>query len=179
MPTDILSFKGKNEWFDNTTNINELDKLNIKIAEGNGFESNRKAVENKQLDILLSPEKGIEKDSMHHRNSGLNHVACKIAKKNNVAIGFSFNEILNAKDKAAQMGRMMQNVKLCRKYKLKMVFASFAKNKWEIRSSQDLLSFAKLIGMSDKEAKEAFKVIDEIIKRKKDKWVRKGVKILE
>ena len=51
------------------------------------------------------------------------------------------------------MGRIMQNIRLCRKYNVSMVFASFAEAKWEMRSAKDLMSFAVLLGMTPKEAK--------------------------
>ena len=50
----------------------------------------------------------------------------KIAKKNNVAIGINFDEIINAKakEKAEILARIKQNIKLCNKNKIKMKFIS-------------------------------------------------------
>jgi len=132
-----------------------LQRKQFHILEGGSDEQNRKAVEDKQVDILLAPEQKREKRHMHQRDSGLNQVLCKLAQKNKVAIGFSFSELLNAKDKASNLGKMMQNVRLCRKYKVKMVVVSFAKNKWEMRHASDLGAFAQVIGMTPKEAKAA------------------------
>ena len=109
---------------------------------------NRFAVENKQVDILLSPEKNTRKDLMFSRRSGLNQVLCKLAAKNGVAIGFDFSYLLHSSDKqrARILGRMKQNVKFCKKYKVKMVFSSFAKNKYELRSEDFLKVFARILG---------------------------------
>lgn len=120
-----------------------------------GKENNRKLLENKKLDILVSPEKTRKKDFIHHRNSGLNHVLCKLAKKNNIAIGISFNDILKSKERDKLIGRIMQNIRLCRKYKVKMVLASFATNKFEMRDAHDLMSFGICLGMNPGEAKKA------------------------
>lgn len=180
MATDLILYDGKNGLgFDSTISVKiaELKKLsnNINIVEGKDIEFNRKALENKNVDILLNPEKATYKDSLHHRNSGLDQVLCTLANKNGIAIGFSFNEILNARSRYKTLGRMMQNVRLCRKYKVKMVFATFAKNKWELRSKSDMESFARVLGMTGKEAIECFTSIEKIAKKENK---RSGVKVL-
>ena len=180
MATDLVLYEGKNGLgFDSTISVRlaDLKKLSnsINIVEGRDIEFNRKILENKNVDILLNPEKATYKDSLHHRNSGLDQVLCSIANRNGIAIGFSFNEILNAKSRYKTLGRMMQNIRLCRKYKVNIVFATFAKNKWELRSKSDLESFAKVLGMNGKESKECFTNIDIIIKKEHKK---KSVKVL-
>ena len=89
----------------------------MKVILGGKDTVNRKAVENKSVDILLSPERGRNYDFMKARNSGLNQVLCKLAHSNNVAIGFDFNYLLRAKDseRINIIGTMKFNVKLCNK----------------------------------------------------------------
>ena len=118
------------------------------VVEGGDETVNRKAVENSKIDILLSPEKNDKKDFMFSRNSGLNQVLCKLAAKNNVAIGFNFSNLLNCsgKERARLLGRMRQNYRLCKKYKVEIIFSSFAKNKYELRSSEFLKVFARILG---------------------------------
>tara|TARA_Y100000310_G_scaffold335338_2_gene417121 strand:- start:36317 stop:36826 length:510 start_codon:yes stop_codon:yes gene_type:complete len=125
----------------------------LHIIEGGSDAVNRRAVENKQVDILLSPEKGRSKKYLHQRDAGLNQILCKLAKKNKIAIGFSFSSLLHAKDLSWTLGQMLQNIRLCRKFKVKMIIASFAKNKWEMRAASDLLAFATILGLTPKEAK--------------------------
>jgi len=122
----------------------------MRVIFGNSDEINRKAVESK-IDILMSPEKKRSKDFMKSRNSGLNQVLCKLAFQNKVAIGFNFNDVLLSKDfeKADILGRMMFNVKLCNKYKVKMIVCNSIKNQEEIRSESDLESFARVLGMKN------------------------------
>ena len=74
------------------------------------------------------------------------------------------------------MGRMMQNVKLCKKYKVNMVISSFATSKFELKSPSDLISFGIILGMTPKEAKESILNIDRIFEIKKDK-LSGGVKL--
>tara|TARA_Y100000310_G_C20289535_1_gene626549 strand:- start:171 stop:671 length:501 start_codon:yes stop_codon:yes gene_type:complete len=125
---------------------NEILKESGKIIIVGGDEQiNRKSVENKKVDILLSPEINKKKDSFHYRKSGLNQVLCKLAKENNVAIGFDFSKLLNSKERSKILGRMMFNYKLCKKYKVKMVFSSFAKNKFELRNNDSLRVFERIL----------------------------------
>ncbi len=107
-------------------------------------------MENKNVSILLSPEFERERDYMNYRNSGLNHVLCKIARDNNSAIAIDFNALkrLKAKEKALKLGRIMQNARLCKKYKVKMVLLSLAKSQKEMVSAFDFKVFAKTLGIS-------------------------------
>ena len=113
---------------------NNFDKARKKIKESknktiifssNSDELNRKILEKEKIDILLLNQTG-KKDKQKQRDSGLNHVLAKIAKKNNIAIGINFDEIVNAKtqEKAEILARIKQNIKLCNKNKLKMKFIS-------------------------------------------------------
>jgi len=124
------------------------------VIKGANDDINRAALENRRTDILLNPENESEKDFIHFRNSGLNQVLCKLANKNKTAIGFSFSILMNSEKKELVLGRMMQNVFLCRKYKVKMVLGSFAKKENEIKNEKELMSFGKVIGMNGKEIKE-------------------------
>ena len=69
----------------------------FKIVLGGNDKQNRAAVENKNLDILLSPEIIRGRDFMHSRDSGLNQVLCTLAYKNNIAIGFNFSDVLKTR----------------------------------------------------------------------------------
>ena len=125
----------------------------MKVIYGGNDNVNRKAVENKTVDILMSPEKSRSKDFMKSRNSGLNQVLCKLAAKNDVAIGFDFNYLLNAKESQRPniLGRMKLNVILCNKYKIKMYVCNSTK---EERGNSDLESFGRVLGMRKFEVKK-------------------------
>ncbi len=121
------------------------------LFEAKDYDTNRRLVEKGKIKVLVNPHLNDSKISFHHRSSGLDHIICNFANKNNVAIGFSFNSITDAK----VLGKIKQNIMLCRKYKVKIVFFSFAESKYEMRSVQDFLSFLRTIGMTGKEAKDA------------------------
>ena len=148
---DVVNFKG--EKFElGFEKVLHTSELNIKY--GDNEEKNRKILEDRRLDILVVSN-FFGKDNLHFRNSGLNQVSCKLARENEIAIGFSFNDVLNSDNKSLLIGRLKQNTKLCRKFKVKIVLASFAKNKYEMRHAKDLIAFGRVIGMNGEEVKKA------------------------
>jgi ribonuclease P/MRP protein subunit RPP1 len=107
-------------------------------------ELNRKILEKENIQILLlNMEK--RKDFQKQRNSGLNHVLAKLAKKKEIIIGINLDEIIKTseKEKARILARVMQNVRICNKNKLKMKFIS-KENK---RNIYDLKSLGLILGM--------------------------------
>ncbi|MBI4155182.1 hypothetical protein HY498_03810 [Candidatus Woesearchaeota archaeon] len=153
---DIVKFKEKplDLDFDNVLHINQF-----KIVEGSSsLEENRNLI-NRRMDIFLSPEKNIKKNDLKHLDSGLNHVICKLATEKNIAIGFAFSSLLNSDNKQLTLARMKENIKLCKKYKTKIIIASFAENIFEMRTPKDLIAFANVIGLNDKEALTALNYI--------------------
>lgn len=114
------------------------------IFSGSDDELNRKVLEKEKIDVLLINLK-FRKDFQKQRNSGFNHVLAKLAKKNNVAIGINFDEIIESKGKAKAeiLARISQNIKLCSKNKLEIGFVS-EKNK---RNVYDLKSLGLVLGM--------------------------------
>lgn len=117
----------------------------------------RKNFESNKIKMFFDLENLQERDFIHQRNSGLNHILAKIAHDKDKIIGFNFSTILNAppEKKALILGRMRQNVKLCRKYKVKMFLGSFASEPFELRSNYELRAFGYIIGMNPKEVKDS------------------------
>lgn len=139
----------------------------------------RKAAENKMVDIIIGLEEAEYKDSLHVRNSGLNEVICQLAHKNDISIGFSFNKLLHSNQRTLLLGRMMQNVELCRKYRVKMLTASFAETKWDLRSYNELFSFVISLGMTPKEAKDSLEAAAKILKEKKEEKLPSGIRMVK
>ncbi|HLC86860.1 MAG TPA: RNase P subunit p30 family protein [Candidatus Nanoarchaeia archaeon] len=116
------------------------------IFTSNDDELNRKILEKLLINILLINQ-AERKDFQKQRNSGLNHVLAKLAKKNNVAIGINFDEIIKSEgnEKAKILARIRQNINLCNKNKLKMFFiVKETKNK---RNAYDIKSLELVLGM--------------------------------
>ncbi|HLD02859.1 MAG TPA: RNase P subunit p30 family protein [Candidatus Nanoarchaeia archaeon] len=150
---DIINFQwsgGKGLGFKKINNFSDF-----KIVKGGSISRNMEAVNSRKTDILIMAENIPSNDKTHHRNSGLNHLICKLAKENNVAIGFSFSNLLNSTNISRVLGRMKQNVRLCRKYKIRMMIGSFAENEFEMRTAKDLMAFGRVLGMTGSEVKKA------------------------
>ena len=133
-------------------NETNFEKIREKIRKGkmpiiftsNDDDLNRKVLEKEKISILLLNQNE-RKDKLKQRNSGLNHVLAKIAKKNNISIGINLDEIMESKNKARILSRINQNIKLCNKSKLKMKFITInEKNK---RNLHDLKSLGLILGM--------------------------------
>ena len=116
---------------------NKLKGENVLVAF-KGTANNKDILERLKPNILFSLEENPRKDFIHQRASGLNHIMCKIAKENDIAIGFSIKSILYVENKRELLGRIAQNLNLCRKYKVKTIIASFADNPLEMRYMEDI-----------------------------------------
>lgn len=148
---DIVKFEGQR--FD--LGFTEIKNYrNFQLITASNEAAIRKAAENKSIDILVISTAD-SRDKVYSRDSGLNQVICKLMANNKIVLAFSFADLLNSKERSKLIGRWMQNIRLCRKYKIKMVLASFANNKWEMRTVKDLFSLALTLGMTGKEAQEA------------------------
>lgn len=117
----------------------------------------RHLIEKTPVKLVFELESSNRKDFIHQRNSGLNHIIARIASEKSKIIGFSFRSLLDARGmlRAQLIGRMTQNIKICRKYKVKMALASFADNPYKMRSPHDLKALGVTLGMHPKEAKQA------------------------
>ncbi len=147
----------------NIISENNFEKARRKIRESktpiifssDDDELNRKVLEKEKIDILLLSQRG-RKDYQKQRNSGLNQVMAKIAKKNNVTIGINLDEIVESKnkEKADILSRIKQNVMLCKKNKLNMTFLSpSGKNK---RNEHDIKSLGLVLAMPTNMIKNIF-----------------------
>ena len=122
------------------------------IFSSNNDETNRKVLEKEKIEILLLNQSN-RKDFQKQRNSGFNQVLAKLVKKNNIIIGINLDEIIesNQKEKSRILARIRQNIKLCNKNKLKLMFiAQKAENN---RNIYDLKSLGLILGMSTKMTK--------------------------
>jgi RNase P/RNase MRP subunit p30 len=130
------------------TNFNRLKELIKKnkdkeiIFSSSDDELNRKVLEKLPIQVLLiNLEK--RRDYQKQRNSGLNQVMAKAAKKKGIKIGVDLDELKESKNISEIMARIIQNIKLCNKYKIQMKFISNNK----IVSSKELKSLGLVLRM--------------------------------
>ena len=167
-------------------NIDELDKLkkirrsyDFLLVKGSDLDLNRKAVQTKEVDILIHPE-------FDRKDSGFNHTMAKFAAENNVAVEIDFREILlsSKNTRSHVMYKIQENVKLCKKFKVPIIICSGAITHWQLKDPKILISMGCLLGLYIDEAKKSLSVIPEkminmINERKDEKWIRPGVKIVK
>lgn len=138
-----------------------IQKVNNKLKNKNVFiaikcsDINREVIEKPKANLVFSLEEYGWKDYMHQRASGLNHILCRLANKNKVIVGFSLSSLLDSRSVSIILGRIMQNIKLCRKFKVKTMICSFAQNPYQMRSPHDIMSLFTILGMHEKEAKDS------------------------
>ncbi len=134
-----------------------LEAKQLRVHVGGNEDRYQKVLQQGHLDLLMNPELTMKKDHLHWRASGLHQVLLALAKKHDVAIGFGLYPILHTQgeQRAVVLGRMMQNVRFCRKYQVRMVLCSFAKDLFGLRSASDLQSFGRVLGMTGAEAQQA------------------------
>ena len=127
--------------------FNEKKKV---IVKGREIEFNRLVLENKKADALILSHKG-QKDRLKERASGLNQVLCKIAHESGKTLLIDFKEILEARgiERAEILGRLMQNIVLLQKYKVKAGMINKSG-----RDDYDLFSFLLTLGSNTNFAKE-------------------------
>ena len=117
----------------------------------------RNVIEKSNVDIIFGLEEMSKVDFLHHRGSGLNHVLAELMRKKKRIVGFSFSSLLrvNGAKRAQFMGRMQQNFRLCKKYKVETLIASFARDPSEMRRASDLGSLFLSLGMEPAMVKKA------------------------
>ena len=83
-------------------------------VESEDAELTRAALESKKVFMILTKK--------------INHVLCKITSQNNVFFGINFSELMNVEGvkRAVLLSKIIKNLNLCRKFKVKVIVASFA-----------------------------------------------------
>jgi len=138
--------------------VDSLKNKNKKIAvQGHDNTFNRRTLETMKIDYLIDIEKEEKRDTLKQRDSGLNHVTAKIAKKNDIAIVTNYNNIKQSqpKEKATQLARIIQNLKIARRAKCEIKIASLAENKTQLITPKERQTFLYSLGASSEQAKNS------------------------
>ena len=144
---------------------------------------------NKNADFLLlnRPNEKIQKVAIQRCevdgiNAFVKYPFIKEMARKNIALIVSFNSLLNSTNLEKTLGLMRRTIKLAKKYKTPIVIVSGSQNKWEMRSSSELIAFGEILGLNKGQAKKALSNFQQkIIKRQKlkksGKYIRPGVEI--
>lgn len=129
------------------------------IGYGGHNKVNRFLVEQCRIDFLRDPHNTEAKqriDFIHHFNSGLNQVLVSIMKQKGIGLLISVTS-LHSSTKA--LGRVTQNIKLCRKKKIPTLLVS---TKSRV-SAHSLAHLGSLITLTRQEIKKGYSFLGRII----------------
>jgi len=122
---------------------------------------------------------------MDQKNSGIDHIIAKLLTDHKTALEINFSGILNSYGviRAQMMGRMSQNIKLARKYNCLSILASSARDVYGMRSSRELVSIGKALGMTEQEARDSVsknpeKIIQKSLDRKNPNVITTGLEVI-
>ncbi len=105
----------------------------------------RFALEKAPVDGVIGVEEIHPTDSVHYLRGGLDQMLCTFAAGQGKAVVFSFSSVLNSHSRWKLLGRMMFNLRLCRKYNVKVILRNFSLNLEEMRSASDLGAFERVL----------------------------------
>ncbi len=146
------------------------ERFDVIAVRGLSEEANRAAVETAAVDILLPGE-----------DSRIDYVMVKLAKKNNVAIGFEFRSLLQSSgvDRSRMFSRMRGDAKIVSKFGGPFVVTSGAMSEWDIRAPSELIAFGRVLGFDTPLITKALSawLIERNRKRLGGKWVMPGVEV--
>ncbi len=128
---------------------NYRDKVTILTVHGGDEKINRAACSDKRVDVLIHPELG--------PNNGLNQTLAKLAKRNNVAIGFSIDYLWKHRGsyRSKLLAFQRKNFVICKKFALKAVLTSGALSHYDLRTPREIKAISRLIGMDRRESESA------------------------
>ena len=166
-------------------NSNEIRKITRKYRNksnyisclGGDLKVNRSVCENYDVDVLSRPY-------YKRRDSGMNHVLAKEAKKHDVAIELCFRDILNnhLKYRANVISSFKEILMFHRKFKFPLILTTDSKSIYDIRSTRDIVAVFKSIGFTNGEIYNGFyyypKQIVDFNNERKNMVIR-GVKVVE
>lgn len=158
-------------------NVDKRKKFDVLLVKGGNLKLNREAVQNVFVDFLINP---FEK----REDCGINHIFAKKAAENDVCIVIDYSSLNfeNLYKECKEYQKILEIVKLCRKYKVSFIFASFAKNIFDLRDFKFFESFKYVLGFEEREIKENWsrveKILNENKKRRSKKWIMPGVELV-
>ncbi len=107
----------------------------------------RAACSKKSVSAVTHLATATGRDHTHYRRGNVNQVTAKLAAENKVDYIVDFSRILALEGRARELllGRIKQNIKIFKKYKVPVSVASFARNEYELRNLKDLEAFGRVL----------------------------------
>lgn len=166
--------------------VNSLrQNFDLVIGFGGLNKVNRLFLESCNVDFLQDPQNSIFKskiDFIHHFNSGINQVLAKFASFKGQDFIFSLNFTRNKKVFLKEIGRINQNLRFARKYKISSYINFIIEDKFDIKSIVELRGIYSFFDLSTQQKQISFNLIERKIKRnlfeKSSNFIGDGIKIV-
>ena len=153
------------------------DKSNYISCLGGDLKINRSVCENYRIDVLSRPY-------YKRKDSGMNHVLAKEAKKHNVAIELCFRDILKnrLRYRANVIASFKEILMFHRKFKFPLILTTDSKLVYDVKSTRNISLFFKSIGFTDREIYNGFYLYPKQIldfNRDRKNMIVQGVKVID
>jgi RNase P/RNase MRP subunit p30 len=134
-----------------------IEAADLVIVDVRGEAVCRDASESYEVDLIVNPELNDGRDLIDSRSSGLDHVTCAFLAERDIGYCINLGNVLYSSGvrRAQLLSRIQQNVRLERKYGVKMALSCAARRKAEARNPHDIMNFAANIGLSAQQARQA------------------------
>lgn len=160
--------------------MKELSKAKALIVLGTSNE--RKLIEG-PIDGVTQLEQNAKKDHLHFRKAGLDQVTGKILGKDRKALILSYSDVRKSKEPGKLLGRMMQNARIAKKYKIPVIPCTYATSEEELLEQEDLHAFFRAMGVDAQALQDGKKGAEEWLERARlrasDEYVAEGVRRID
>ncbi len=142
-------------------------KVDLLAVHGGNEMIDRAALDNKNVDMLSHPGR-------------MNHIMMKLAAQKEIAIEFNLFDLIHGEGKvrSRSLFTMRENLKLARKYNVQAVLTGGASSIYEVRAPMEIIALAKLIGMTELEAKAGLSFAPEDLLERRGKELIDGVEVV-
>ncbi|MBN1923371.1 MAG: hypothetical protein JW791_01250 [Nanoarchaeota archaeon] len=129
----------------------KFDRKNIVFLDTKDSKLLRKAVEQMLPFGVINSELIHEKDSLHYPRAGIDDTIAKIMAEKKIAAVFNLGLLLNTSGdkRAVIIRRMKENMRRAIKYDMPVLFASCAKNRYELFNGLEIKTWAKSLGIDN------------------------------
>jgi RNase P/RNase MRP subunit p30 len=122
-------------------------KASFVVADSTEEKTIRYIMEQSWIQFFTNIETSTGRDHTHYRRSNFNQVLAKLAKdtKKTYVVDFSHLLSVTGRKRSILLGRIMQNIRVCDKFKVPVSIATFATSKEELRNPKDLQALLRAL----------------------------------
>ena len=117
------------------------------FIESASYKELRQAVEKNMVNGLIHTEFYPKKDSVHYRRSGIDDILARFMGEKKVKYVIDIKTILESEYPEVSLGRVIQNIMLCKKYNVDVVVVNSEFD------GEIIISFLECLGMEKRKAK--------------------------